>query len=93
MYYVCDRCKQPPSTTTSRIRNTQSRRIGCLFSVLATKLPNQQGWELKHRPEYKFSTHNHDPSPHPAAHPSHRQLPPQVQDLNRSLYNAGKYLT
>ena len=91
VYYTCDRCKQPPLTTTSRIRNTQSRRIGCLFSVLATELPNQQGWELKHRPEYKFSTHNHDLSPHLAAHPSHRRIPPQVLDLNQRLYNTGKY--
>ena len=39
VYYTCDRCKQPPSAT-SRIRNTQSCRIGCLFSVLASELPN-----------------------------------------------------
>ena len=90
VYYACDRCRAIPSNT-ARIWHTQSRGIGCLFLVLACELPRQQGWELKHRPEYKFSTHNHAPSPHPAAHPSHQRMPSQVLDLNQRLYTTGKY--
>ena len=92
VYYACDRCRPMPSNIAyTCIRHTQSHGIGCLFSVLACELPEQQGWELKHRPEYKFSTHNHAPSPHSAAHPSYRRMPSQVLNLNQRLYTAGKY--
>ena len=42
VYYACDRCRPIPSNI-ARIRHTQSRGIGCLFSVLACELPEQQG--------------------------------------------------
>ena len=42
VYYAYDRCRPIPSNI-ARIRHTQSRGIGCLFSVLACELPEQQG--------------------------------------------------
>ena len=92
VYYACDRCRPIPSNI-ARIRQTQSRGTGCLFSVIAYKRLEQQGWELKHRPEYKYSIHNHAPRSHPAAHPSHRHISSQDQDLNQKLYNASKYIS
>ena len=89
--YACDRCKLPPKAKESHIRCTISRGTGCPFSILANELPEHQGWELKHRPEYKFSTYNHAPSPHPGAHPSHRHMPPQTQALTQVLFTAGIY--
>jgi hypothetical protein len=46
----------------SYTHKTQSRGIGCLFSVLRVETQDKQNWELKHRPKAKFSTHNHAPS-------------------------------
>jgi hypothetical protein len=92
VYFACDRCFRPSKEPSSRTRNTQSRGTGCLFSVLGVETQDKQNWELKHRPEAKFSTHNHAPSSHPAAHPSHRQLQPEAQALNKGLHNAGMYI-
>ena len=40
VYYICDRYKpRPPSTNIAHIRYTQSRGIGCPFSIIACKLP------------------------------------------------------
>ena len=78
MYFVCDRCFRPSREPSSHSRNTQSRGIGCLFSVLGVKTQDKQNWELKHRPKAKFSTHNHAPSSHPAAHLFHCQLQPEA---------------
>ena len=44
----------------------------CPFSILAKE--SSEGWTLKHRPDQRFATHNHEPSQHPVAHPVHRQL-------------------
>jgi hypothetical protein len=84
VYFACDRYK-PVRIEAPRIRKTQSRTTGCPFSILAVELGEQQGWELKHRPEYKFSTHNHAPSPSPSAHPSHRQMPAQDQAITSGI--------
>ena len=75
----------------SRIHNTLSRGIGCTFSIMACELPWHQGWELKHRPEYKFSIYNHAPSPYPGAHLSYRHMPSQTQAITQVLFNAGIY--
>ena len=89
VYYTCDRSYQPP--IRSRVRHTSSRGTGCQFSVVAIETQDKLTWELKHRPEYKFSIHNHAPSPHPGAHPSHRHMPPQTQALTQVLFTAGIY--
>ena len=88
--YACDRFYQPPKYTT-RVRQTSSRGISCLFSVLAVESQDKLTWELKHRSKYKFCTHNHDPSPSPAAHPSHRHMPSSIQALNQGLQHIGVY--
>ena len=89
VFYTCDRHNIVP--TREHIRNTVSRGIGCPFSVIACELPNHEGWELKHRFEYKFSTYNHAPSPHPGVHPSHRHMPSQTQAIAQVLFNAGMF--
>ena len=92
MVYICDRRERPRlAPTREHIRNTTSRGTGCPFSVIASELPLYQGWELKHRPKYKFSIYNHAPSPHPGAHPSHRRIPSQTQAITQALFNTGKY--
>jgi hypothetical protein len=78
--FACDRYK-PVYIEAPHIRNTSSRAIGCPFSVLGVELGGQLGWELRHRPEYKFSTYNHALSLNPAAHPSHRHTPAQDQAI------------
>ena len=83
--YSCDRFYQPLTTSTTRVRKTASRGTGCLFLVLAIESKDKLTWELKHRSEYKFCTHNHGPSPGPAAHPSHRRMPSSIQTINQSL--------
>ena len=50
VYYACDRCPPTPPPT-GRVRATQSRGSGCLFSILAVELPSNQGWEVRYRPE------------------------------------------
>lgn len=44
----------------------------CSFSVIAKE--SSEGWTLKHRLGQHYTTHNHEPSLHPSAHPVHRQL-------------------
>ena len=88
VYYACDRCPHTPLPAT-RVRDTQSRGTGCLFSILAIELPNSLGWEVKYRPETKYNTHNHPPSQSPAAHPSHRHLLTQALPTSETLFLAG----
>ena len=84
--YACDRLFQP-STTGERQRKTTTRGTGCPFSVLAKESPDNT-WILKHRPDRRFSIHNHEPSQHPSAHPVHRQLSGGTSQL-ATLSNAG----
>ncbi|KAK6850482.1 hypothetical protein PG987_000116 [Apiospora arundinis] len=87
--YSCDRSCRPPSATKERRRKTTSRGTGCEFSVLAKESLDKTKWTLRHRPDKRFSSHNHEPSQHPSAHPNHRKL--SEEDLCRliSLSNAG----
>jgi hypothetical protein len=89
VYYACDR-HSLLKPHTGRVRSTQSRGSGCLFSILALETPSL-GWEVRYRPESKFNTHNHPPSQGPAAHPSHRRLPITVQNTAQRLFSAGNY--
>ena len=45
-------------------------------------------WTLKHRPDHRFSTHNHEPSQDASAHPVHRRLSQGLSQL-ANLSNAG----
>jgi hypothetical protein len=89
VYFNCDRCPPTPPPATTRVRDTQSRGTGCLFSILAIELPNSLGWEVKYRPETKYNTHNHPPSQSPAAHPSYRQLSTEARNTAQNLFLAG----
>ena len=89
VYFNCNRCPPTQLPATTRVRDTQSRGTGCLFSILAIKLPNSLGWEVKYRPETKYNTHNHPPSQSPAAHPSHRHLSIQAVATSENLFLAG----
>jgi hypothetical protein len=89
VYYACDR-HSLLKPHTGRVRSTQSRGSGCLFSILALETLTL-GWEVRYRPESKFNTHNHPPSQGPVAHPSHRRLPITVQNTAQRLFSAGNY--
>ena len=71
IFYACDRSRRPPSSG-ERQKKTTTRMTNCPFSILAKE--SSEGWTLKHRPDQRFATHNHEPSQHPVAHPVHRQL-------------------
>lgn len=72
--YACDRRTTPPSQSRQRQRATTSRGTGCQFSVVAKESLDKLTWSLCHRSDQRFMKHNHEPSPHPLAHPTHRCL-------------------
>ncbi|EED17401.1 Mutator-like element transposase, putative [Talaromyces stipitatus ATCC 10500] len=83
--FACDRACIPP-TPRERQRKTTTRGTSCPFSVIAKE--SGEGWTLKHRPDQRFSIHNHEPSQCPSAHPIHRQLSGCTSQLVRHS-NAG----
>ena len=85
--FACDRSRRPPEALSNRQRRTTSRVTSCPFSILA-KESSDGSWVLKHRPDLRFSIHNHEPSQHPVAHPIHRQLSGGTSQL-ASFANAG----
>ncbi|KAG6979494.1 PKS-NRPS hybrid synthetase [Fusarium oxysporum f. sp. conglutinans] len=87
--YTCDRSCRPPSSTRERQRKTTTRGTGCKFSVLAKESLDKSRWTLRHRPDTRFSLHNHPPSQHLSAHPIHRKLPEEDQTQLERLANAG----
>jgi hypothetical protein len=87
VYYACDRCPPTP-LPKERIRGTQTRGTGCLFSVIALEKASGE-WELKYRPEPQYNTHNHLPSQSPISHPSHRHLSTEVKNIAQSFFSAG----
>jgi hypothetical protein len=66
VYYACDR-RSLLRPHIQRVRETQSRGTGCLFSILALETLSL-GWEIRYQPEHGFNIHNHPPSQSPAAH-------------------------
>jgi hypothetical protein len=89
VYYACDKNATPPLSSTTRIRDTQTRGTKCPFSILAVELPQSLGWELRYRPGTIYNTHNHPPSQSPAAHPSHRHLSVQALATSQNLFLSG----
>jgi hypothetical protein len=87
VYYVCDRCPPTP-LPKERIRGTQTRGTGCLFSVIALEKASGE-WELKYRPEPQYNIHNHLPSQSPISHPSHRHLSTEVKNIAQTFFSAG----
>ena len=88
VYYTCDRSYLHTDTQTEHIRETQTRGLGCPFQVVALETP--LGWEVKYRPEARFNTYNHPPSPSLATYPSYCRLPAKAQNTARNLFSAGK---
>ena len=84
----CDRHTPPASTSRPRIRKTSSRRTNCLFSIIAREADNAT-WQVCHRSQSKFHSHNHGPSPGRKAHPSHRALSDGVRQQIRQLRKVG----
>jgi len=89
IFFACDKNKAPPSASADRIRRTTSQRTGCLFSVVAKESFDRTTWTLRHRPDSKFSKHNHPPSTEPSVHRSHRQLPEEDIAVIGDLTTAG----
>jgi hypothetical protein len=87
--YACDRFCKPPDALKERQRKTTTRGTSCLFSVLAIESLDKSIWSLRHRPDKRFSLHNHAPSQHPSAHPSHRKLSKEDTAKLSSLSDAG----
>ena len=87
--YTCDRACRPPNASITRQRKTTTRGTNCQFSVLAKQCLDMSTWALKHRPDRRFSSHNHEPSQHPSAHPVHRVLSEEDKSKIASLSNAG----
>jgi hypothetical protein len=87
VYYTCDRCPPIP-LPRERIRETQTRGTGCLFSIIALEKASGE-WELKYRTEAQYNIHNHLPSQSPISHPSHRHLSTKVKNIAQSCFLAG----
>ena len=87
--YQCDRRAKPPAASKERQRKTTTRGTGCEFSVLAKESLDKTTWTLRHRPDRRFSQHNHEPSLHPSAHPTHRALSIEGLLQSSSISNAG----
>lgn len=89
VFFACDRNKAPPNESINRKRRTTSQRTSCLFSVVAKESLDKTTWVLRHRPDPKFSKHNHPPSPEPSVHRTHRQLADEDVAVIAGLTTAG----
>lgn len=87
--YMCDRSCRPPTSPQNRQRKTTTRGTGCQFSVLAKESRDKSRWTLRHRLDSRFSVHNHEPSSHRSAHPTHRKLTEEDQLTLARLSNIG----
>jgi hypothetical protein len=87
VYYTCDRCP-PILLPRERVRDTQTRETGCLFSVIALEKASGE-WELKYRPEAQYNTHNHLPSQSPTVHPLYQHLSTQAKNTAQTFFSAG----
>jgi hypothetical protein len=86
-YIGCDRGGQYRARygikDDTRIRDTGTRLIGCLFSIRGAVKDNI--WTFKIRnPE-----HNHSPSIYPIAHPIHRRLPNELITQVKTMSASG----
>ncbi len=97
VYYECDRAGRRPSINRplddrlrpqERRRFTSTSKTGCEFSVVGVQVDDHH-WELRQRPDPKFSTHNHSSSYSAMAHAIHRQLNEDLRKRARELHDAG----
>ncbi|KAL5606133.1 uncharacterized protein BROUX77_003326 [Berkeleyomyces rouxiae] len=86
--YACDRSCRPPDTSRERQRRTSTRGTECQFSVLAKESLDKSTWSIRHRPDKRFSSHNHPPSENPSAHPGRRRIATEVES-SRPLWIGG----
>jgi hypothetical protein len=95
VFYECDRAgpepvqnrpRDYPRRPRDRVRLTSTAKTGCQFSVVGVQVDDH--WELRHRPDSKFSTHNHSPSLSAFAHPSRRRLTKELIQKAKELHNA-----
>ena len=61
-------------------RKAGSRKTGCEFKLTITRTSDNE-WAV----EVLNDTHNHEPSLHPSAHPSHRKLTQDEENLLKSM--------
>ena len=73
----------------SRTCATSSKKTGCEFSVSGV-IVDAHHWEIRHRPDAKFSVHNHPPSHSALAHASHRRLTKVQVEKAQELYDISK---
>ncbi|KAH7461505.1 hypothetical protein FOMA001_g18980 [Fusarium oxysporum f. sp. matthiolae] len=87
--FTCDRACRPPDASIERRRKTSTRGTSCQFSVLAKQSLDKTTWTLRHRPDSRFAIHNHEPTWHQSAHPTHRTLSDNDKTTISGLTNAG----
>jgi hypothetical protein len=62
-----------------------------MFSVNGVMV-DAHHWEIRYRPDPKFSVHNHPPSHSAMAHASHRRLTKAQVEKAYELHNIGKII-
>lgn len=67
-------------TKPKKTRKAGSRKTGCEFQLAITRTPDRE-WAV----EVLKDAHNHEPSDHPSAHPSHRKLTQDEENLLKSM--------
>ncbi|KAN0082124.1 hypothetical protein V8E54_003422, partial [Elaphomyces granulatus] len=67
-------------TMPKKTRKARSRKTGCEFQLAITRTPDRE-WAV----EVLKDAHNHEPSDHPSAHPSHRKLTQDEENLLKSM--------
>lgn len=88
--FNCDRgAGRAPSTEGVRVRQTKTRRTGCIFSVTAKESLDKTTWSLRHRPGAGFNQHNHEPSISQMEHPALRKLSSIEISTIQQLANTG----
>jgi hypothetical protein len=76
---LCDRYGEPRQSESAGLRNTQSRKCGCKWKVIAEALEEGK-WLLREHAKPEHHYHNHPPSIDPSAHPSLRKLTGPVKE-------------
>src|SRR5687768_8253262 len=89
VYYCCDRSGTYSPRTTTRVRDTATRRTGCQFSIVAKQSYNHALWQVTHRQGAQFSQHNHEPSLGAISHSSLRKLSAENRSTIQKLTNTG----
>jgi hypothetical protein len=87
---VIDRPSNDPQRSYDRIRSTSTKKTGCEFSVCGVQVDDHY-WEIRHRPNPKFSLHNHPQSHSALEHVAHRRLNQVQINKARELHSIGTF--